>query len=191
MYLKRDCVDQRTGGIFYCPQCESEQALKKVFNKQYITFLNFPIFVIQQTQTGVECAECRVKFSFRDLQEQEAIKKGRGLQPMIFAGSAVRCVLRLLGAQHELNDDVVVLLREGFRIHSEGDDIAAEDIFIMRETIAVGESVVANVCELNQILNVEQRHALATHLESAAECYGDKSVTVIATELREILESGK
>lgn len=188
MHLKTDWVETRISGTFNCPACESEQPFRKVLDKYYMTFLNFPLFAMQQTGTGVECATCRVKFTYRQLDAYEATKEGRGQKPAMFAGTAARCVLRLLGADRSLNDDVVALLTHGFRIHSEGDEIERDDIFAMRSSIQTGDSVVANVCELTPILTGEQRQLLANHLSDAAHCYRDERLVDLASELREILE---
>ena len=134
----------------------------------------------------MECATCRVKFTLRELNHYESTKEGRGQTPAVFAGSAVRCVLRLLGADAHLNDDLTALLLSGFRHHSGGDEIELEDVLSMRASMA-GESVVANVCELAAILTSEQRQMLSRHLLDAAQCYRDKDISIIADDLREIL----
>lgn len=189
MQIKQGCVDSRLGSLCYCPICDVEQLMYRVYEKQFITFLNIPVVSIRKIQTGVECPNCQMQFSLRELVEQSVKKPERGQTPVVFAGSCLRCVLHLLGSDHDLNDNVVAVLRSGFETHSTGDSIELEDIYAMRQSIIRDETNIGvYVQQLVTILTPEQRVELSQHVTHSVECYENPELTSLAIQIAEILQ---
>lgn len=188
MLWKHDCIESRPGGHFFCPACELTLSARRVFDRHYISFLNFPLFSLEEVHTGYECTKCRIKFSLRDLKRYEANKEGRGQAPIVFAGSIVRCVLLMLGHERHLNDELVELLLRNYVDHADDNEFNVDDLFKIRSQLVVGESPLAKVMGLQPILTGEQRQRLAEVLQRAAQCYDDHKLTQLSQELSEVLQ---